>query len=667
MFQTQTQLYLLGSPYLEKNNIKTPLRTKKQQRWIALLAYLAVKQKPISRQRLANLIWGDVEDSIDRLRKHTLDELKRKIGSDLLEVDTEVVGIRPQQVWVDVNSFRQYLTDYRLCQKPKKDACIHHLEKALAIYGGDFLGDYSLPESEDFYWWQIDQANALRQEFGDAVEDAITHFHMDLDKAITYANLWKRHDPDNLKVHAWILTLLEEGKKHSEAITYRKQLTPILEKWYNASDELSHLIDERKSWLKDLQTRHFSTQPPITSVLSGQLSTSELQADEPSFFEGYVSVLSDLASSNPLQAVTVASEIADILYDLKDSPQDAQAVLDHVEQMLQQTAGNFSSDVDFHLLLQRLNIYRGLGLTAQAVELLKRAEENRDYIDSLGDNLKGEWYCNKGLIECWVMGDYETALQSLSLSREHFRLCGQIKAEAGVTGDIGIIYWNQGDLLRAEKFLLTAKAQLASVGYYSGLIKTIGNLGILYLYQGRIQEAYTSIQDHMQLASNFTHLREIRRARGNQGIVKFHLGDYQGAIEDLEACIRSVKSVNEARLHATVNLSRCYMAQGDSKRAYELANWALGQAQAKGYLNIEIIARRALAECVPDQEAYTLLQEALHQATGKRRIDEAACLIVLSKLVQDRQREYWQKGARILHEMGAQAWLEHEHLRLPTL
>lgn len=681
---TDMRLYLLGEPHLERDAEGVPLRTRKQQRWIALLAYLALHKREISRLKLASLIWNDVDDSLERLRKHTLNELRGKIGADLLEASRDNVRLRSESVWVDVNVFRQALTDYRLCLSTEDDtsAAIHYLEQAVSVYRGDFLGSYTLSESEDFYFWQIGEANSLRDEFNAAVEDLLTALclRQELEKAQHYAAVWRRQMADNFDVHAWMTVLLELSHKHAEAQRYGDRLKPVLEKWEKTAADLVESARSIHQRLTDLNVPRRQPQrlkdpemqdQAIMRLLTEQLKTAEIQQarDNPALFEGYYSVLAELAERSPLEAVKAAEEIADTLFDLNDSPTEANDVLDRVEAILTAKQGERNREAQFRLMLQRMNIYRAFGLTRQAVELLRQIEEDDLCLEAFDSRLLAEWYVHLGLIQCWVEGDYDHALESLERSKTHYRQSGQLKMEAGVLGDIAMVYWNQGDLRRAEGTLRTAREQASRLGDYRALLKLTGNLGLVYLHQGRLNEAYTLIEEHYRLATRLGHLREMRRARGNRGITKYHLRDYDGAIEDLEADIRTLKAVNEGTLYTTVNLSRCYIACGDMERGREMAAWSLAGARERGYYSIEIIALRALAEAQPPDEARELLLLALNAARGKRRMDEAACLLSLAQLTPDSaaHEEYWQEGVKILREMGAQAWIEVEPLRLPTL
>ena len=85
------------------------------------------------------MLWPDVEQS----RAYTylrvvLLELNRSLGRDWLEIDREMVGIRPgARIWLDLNAFRDLLSH--------PHASVEQLEQAAALYTSDFLEGFTLP------------------------------------------------------------------------------------------------------------------------------------------------------------------------------------------------------------------------------------------------------------------------------------------------------------------------------------------------------------------------------------------------------------------------------------------------------------------------------------------------------------------------------------------
>ena len=129
------------------------LPTKKAQ---ALLAYLAMRPgRAHPRARLATLLWGDTGDEQARSSlRQTLLVLRRAVSSVKpapLAVDTRTVAINAAAVEVDVAEFEQALAR----------GSAQAMERAVALYQGDFLDGFDLKESA-FDRWLVEQRERLR-------------------------------------------------------------------------------------------------------------------------------------------------------------------------------------------------------------------------------------------------------------------------------------------------------------------------------------------------------------------------------------------------------------------------------------------------------------------------------------------------------------------------
>lgn len=74
-----------------------------------------------------------------------------------------------------------------------------------------------------------------------------------------------------------------------------------------------------------------------------------------------------------------------------------------------------------------------------------------------------------------------------------------------------------------------------------------------------------------------------------------------------------------------------------------------------------LLVNRLRALMRPRAESERLLREGLSLARDlQRRIDEAACLLSLSAVVESESEceALWSEGARLLQKCGAAAWLE---------
>jgi DNA-binding SARP family transcriptional activator len=147
----------------------------------ALLAYLAVEgQQPHTRASLAALLWPDQPERTARASlSQALTTLRKALGSSgdpapLLLTDSETVQLDPQRlVQVDAAHFLALLTacerhahySWRTCTP-----CASRLRQAVALYRGDFLADFFLPDSAAFEEWAALQREHRRQRALSALE-----------------------------------------------------------------------------------------------------------------------------------------------------------------------------------------------------------------------------------------------------------------------------------------------------------------------------------------------------------------------------------------------------------------------------------------------------------------------------------------------------------------
>jgi predicted ATPase/DNA-binding SARP family transcriptional activator len=130
------QFYLLGSPEVRRGSIiLPPLPTQKTT---SLLAYLLLhKHFSHSREKLAELFWGDVSDEQARHSLRTaLATLRRELGSDLFLTDRESIQVSPDfSIWVDALEFEKQA-------RSATDLDIATLQSTISLYRGDLLPDF---------------------------------------------------------------------------------------------------------------------------------------------------------------------------------------------------------------------------------------------------------------------------------------------------------------------------------------------------------------------------------------------------------------------------------------------------------------------------------------------------------------------------------------------
>jgi DNA-binding SARP family transcriptional activator/pimeloyl-ACP methyl ester carboxylesterase len=167
-----TQLLVLGPPRLERDAkpLVLPLR-----RAVALLVYLAVTERPQSRETLAMLLWpeSDHREARGRLRR-TLHRLIELLGDDVLDVEGDTLRLAADaDLWVDCSAFQ----DHAAAGLTPRDARaalledqIRHLTQAAALYVDDFMAGFAVPDSSAWDEWQFLQREHLRQRFAQVLE-----------------------------------------------------------------------------------------------------------------------------------------------------------------------------------------------------------------------------------------------------------------------------------------------------------------------------------------------------------------------------------------------------------------------------------------------------------------------------------------------------------------
>ena len=172
---SELSISLLGS--FEANLDGQPLSNFRTRSVQALLIYLVCEaEQPLrpgsgrasSRELLMDLLWpgmplqsaqANLRQTVYRLRQ-MIPELNSKSGQEtvpFLITNRQTIQINPEAVYsADVHAF-----DVLIAEDP---------EQAIALYQGDFLTDFFLPDSETFEEWANNQREAYRRQALDALK-----------------------------------------------------------------------------------------------------------------------------------------------------------------------------------------------------------------------------------------------------------------------------------------------------------------------------------------------------------------------------------------------------------------------------------------------------------------------------------------------------------------
>ncbi len=151
-----------------------PVTAFRSQKVLALLVYLAVEaDRPHRRERLAGLLWPDSDEeaarhslrqALSNLRQSLHD--KDAVPSHLIVTRDAVWFNRPSDHTLDLAEFAGLLDT---CERhrhrgiPSCKPCIQRLERAEALYRGDFLEQFFVSDSAEFEEWATIKREQLQR------------------------------------------------------------------------------------------------------------------------------------------------------------------------------------------------------------------------------------------------------------------------------------------------------------------------------------------------------------------------------------------------------------------------------------------------------------------------------------------------------------------------
>jgi predicted ATPase/DNA-binding SARP family transcriptional activator len=209
-------LALLGPPQVTLDG--RPVSGFDYDKVRALLSYLAVEaDRPHRRDALAALLWPDQPDQpAHNSLRQALATLRRAIGDQasampFLQITREAIQFNPASDHdLDVAAFSALLA---ACERhPHRhpetcSSCARRLQEAITLYRGDFLAQFSLPDSIPFEEWAL----VKREQLHGLMLQALIHLadyherHGAHEEARRYAQRQLELDPWNEAAHRQVM------------------------------------------------------------------------------------------------------------------------------------------------------------------------------------------------------------------------------------------------------------------------------------------------------------------------------------------------------------------------------------------------------------------------------------------------------------------------------
>src|SRR4051794_5713569 len=209
------EVSLIGPPRVTRDGRPVTFDTRKA---MALLAHLALAERPRSREALCELLWPghDAEHARGALRR-TLSALRKSIGEEWIETRGDSVAlVRGADLDLDVQRFRELAGG---------DSSIERLDEAVTLLSGGFLEGFGLRDSPNFDDWQIAEEGALEHELTAALRRLVEELAArgEYARAIPHATRRLGLDPLNESAHRQLIRMYAWGGDRAAALEqYRK-------------------------------------------------------------------------------------------------------------------------------------------------------------------------------------------------------------------------------------------------------------------------------------------------------------------------------------------------------------------------------------------------------------------------------------------------------------
>lgn len=205
------ELRFLGEVEVVRGGEVLELPPSKKTR--ALLAYLALADRPARRDALCELLWELPDDPRGSLR-WSLSKLRRLVDDaehTRIVADRSQVSFDPQGAEIDVRT---------LCGRVERglaELSVDELEALAARYRGHFLEGLDLTQQQGFYAWCVSERDRVGSAQGRILETLVEHLAAEPERALPHARELVVRTPYDEAVRADLIRLLVRAARRDEA------------------------------------------------------------------------------------------------------------------------------------------------------------------------------------------------------------------------------------------------------------------------------------------------------------------------------------------------------------------------------------------------------------------------------------------------------------------
>ncbi len=180
----------------------------------ALLGYLLVETRPLSREHLCTLLWETSEDARGGLR-WSLSKLRPLLDDALgggLRVGREEAWLEPDDVSVDLWRVRALLA------RAPAERATEALSEVLALFRGPLLEGLEVREAYRFQAWCAAKREEVKGQHGQVLRSLADRLASDPEAAVPHARGLLELDPSDEEAHRRVMALLVALGRRTEAL-----------------------------------------------------------------------------------------------------------------------------------------------------------------------------------------------------------------------------------------------------------------------------------------------------------------------------------------------------------------------------------------------------------------------------------------------------------------
>jgi DNA-binding SARP family transcriptional activator len=286
--ESALQIRVLGGLHIARNS--APLANFVSNKAPALLVYLAMTQRPHSRDALAALLWGEMPDTDAKNNLRQALSNLRKLAEPHLIITRETVEFNHSVPYtLDAEIFERSLTQSADGKAPIANnywqrlddwtSAIRQLQSAIALYQGDFLAGFFVRDAPEFEEWMLAQRARLRELALHALH-TLTEFQLSTGaygRAIDYATRLLTLDSWREEAHRQLMLALARSGQRAAALAQYAMCRRILDKELSVepSAETTKLYERIRAAGEAIQ-HNLPSQP--TSFIGRAQELSQLEA-----------------------------------------------------------------------------------------------------------------------------------------------------------------------------------------------------------------------------------------------------------------------------------------------------------------------------------------------------------------------------------------------------